>query len=83
MGNLKKKYLIVIVIIIIILAGGFLFYQRTGQEGSNQKFRFAKVERGEVNLVVTATGTINPVINVLVGSQVSGTIKALYADFNS
>jgi HlyD family secretion protein len=32
---------------------------------------------------VTATGTINPVINVLVGSQVSGTIKALYADFNS
>jgi HlyD family secretion protein len=42
-----------------------------------------KVERGEINLVVTATGTINPVINVLVGSQVSGTIKALYADFNS
>jgi HlyD family secretion protein len=32
---------------------------------------------------VTATGTINPVITVLVGSQVSGTIKALYADFNS
>ena len=83
MGNRKKKYLIVIVIIIIILVGGFLFYQWTGQEGSNQKFRFAKVERGEVNLVVTATGTINPVINVLVGSQVSGTIKALYADFNS
>ena len=42
-----------------------------------------KVERGEVDLIVTATGTINPVINVLVGSQVSGTIKALYADFNS
>jgi HlyD family secretion protein len=42
-----------------------------------------KVEKGEINLVVTATGTINPVINVLVGSQISGTIKALYADFNS
>jgi HlyD family secretion protein len=83
MGNKKKKYLIGIVIIILILAGGFLLRQLSGQNGSNQKFRLAKVERGEVSLVVTATGTINPVINVLVGSQVSGTIKALYADFNS
>jgi HlyD family secretion protein len=82
MDKRKKKYLIGIVVI-VILAGGFLFYWLTGQTGSDQKFRFAKVERGEVNLVVTATGTINPVINVLVGSQVSGTIKALYADFNS
>jgi HlyD family secretion protein len=83
MDKRKKKYLIGIVIVILILVGGFFLYQWTGQNGSNQKFRFAKVERGEVNLVVTATGTINPVINVLVGSQVSGTIKALYADFNS
>ncbi len=83
MGNKRKKYLIGTAIIILILAGGFLLRQLSGQNGSNQKFRLAKVERGEVNLVVTATGTINPVINVLVGSQVSGTIKALYADFNS
>jgi HlyD family secretion protein len=83
MGNRTKKYLIAIVIILIILVGGFLIYRLIGQNGSNQKFRLMKVEKGEVNLVVTATGTINPVINVLVGSQVSGTIKALYADFNS
>jgi len=83
MGNKRKKYLIGIAILILILAGGFSFYQLGGQNGSNQRFRLAKVERGEVNLVVTATGTINPVVNVLVGSQVSGTIKALYADFNS
>jgi len=83
MDKRKKKYLIGIMVIILILLGGFFFYWLTSQSGSDQKFRFAKVERGEVNLVVTATGTINPVINVLVGSQVSGTIKALYADFNS
>jgi pyruvate/2-oxoglutarate dehydrogenase complex dihydrolipoamide acyltransferase (E2) component len=41
------------------------------------------VTRGDVSTVVTATGTINPVVTVLVGSQVSGTIKSLYADFNS
>jgi HlyD family secretion protein len=83
MGNRTKKYLIAIGIVLIIFVGGFSIYQLTGQNGSNQKFRLVKVERGEVDLVVTATGTINPVINVLVGSQVSGTIKALYADFNS
>ena len=70
-------------IVILVLAGGFLLYRWIGQGGSNQKFRLVKVERGAVDLVVTATGTINPVINVLVGSQVSGTIKALYADYNS
>ena len=83
MDKRKKKYLITIVIAILILVGGFFLYQWTGQNGSNQKFRLVKAERGEVELVVTATGTINPVINVLVGSQVSGTIKGLYADFNS
>jgi HlyD family secretion protein len=79
----RKKYPILIVVVIVILAGAFFLYRWSGQDGSNQKFRLAKVERGEINYVVTATGTINPVINVLVGSQVSGTIKALYADFNS
>ena len=83
MGSRMKKYLIAIGIILIILVGGFSIYRLTGQNESNQKFRLVKVEQGEVNLVVTATGTINPVINVLVGSQVSGTIKALNADYNS
>jgi HlyD family secretion protein len=83
MGSPVKKYLWGIIIICILLFGGFFLYKVIGQKGSNQKFRSVKVERGEVDLIVTATGTINPVINVLVGSQVSGTIKALYADFNS
>ncbi len=83
MASLRKKYFIAVAIIILILAGGFYFYRLSGKNGSNQKFRLVKVERGEIHFVVTATGTINPVINVLVGSQVSGTIKALHADFNS
>jgi len=43
----------------------------------------AKVERGDIDDVVEATGTINAVITVQVGSQVSGTIAKLYVDFNS
>jgi HlyD family secretion protein len=41
------------------------------------------VERGELTQLVTATGTLNPVVNVTVGSQVSGRISRLYVDFNS
>jgi HlyD family secretion protein len=84
MGHRGKKYLMMIVIIVVLLLiGGFILFPWMGQKGSNDKFRTVKVERGEINATVTATGTINPVITVLVGSQVSGTIKALYADFNS
>ena len=75
--------MVVIVIAALLGGGGFLLYQLSGQDGSNQRFRTVKVERGEISTIVTATGTINPVVNVLVGSQVSGTIKHLYADFNS
>ena len=45
--------------------------------------RTAAVERGSVVSIVSATGTINPVVSVQVGSQVSGMIKSLHADFNS
>lgn len=79
-----KKYLVPAVILLAILfAGGYFVYSMIGPKGPNQKFRTIKVERGEISSVVTATGTINPVTTVLVGSQVSGTIKDLHADFNS
>ena len=47
------------------------------------KYRMAKVERGDITAYVSATGTFNPVIMVQVGTQVSGTIEKLLADFNS
>ncbi len=72
-------------IILIGIAGGavsgYLFYYK-GKEAT-VTYRTAKVERGNISAFVTANGTINPVITVLVGSQVSGTIQKLYADYNS
>jgi HlyD family secretion protein len=66
---------------ILILIGLFTAF---GLNRSTQAQHFtAKVERGEIKNVVEATGTINPVTTVLVGSQVSGTITKLNADFNS
>jgi len=46
-------------------------------------YRTALVDRGQVVSLVTATGTVNPVVSVQVGSQVTGKIKELYVDFNS
>ena len=47
------------------------------------KYQTAVVARGPITEAVTATGTLNPVLNVQVGSQVSGNIQKLFADFNS
>jgi len=79
-----RKKIIFWVILILLIAGaalGYTYYYR-GKE-SAVKYRTAKVERGSISAFVTANGTINPVITVLVGSQVSGTIQKLYADYNS
>jgi HlyD family secretion protein len=54
-----------------------------GCASDSPTYRTEAVTRGDVQLTVTATGTVNPVTTVLVGTQVSGTIKTLYADFNS
>ncbi|MGC2827999.1 MAG: biotin/lipoyl-binding protein, partial [Candidatus Acidiferrum sp.] len=66
------------------VAGAAGIFAVFGLNRSTQVQNFAaKVERGEIDDVVEATGTINAVITVQVGSQVSGTIAKLNADFNS
>jgi len=66
----------------VLLAAGILA-AFTLSRGSEQQFFTSKVEMGSVHDSVQATGTINAVTSVQVGSQVSGTISKLYVDFNS
>ncbi len=75
-----KKILIGGVILIVIAVAVFFLFRGKGNE---PQFRFDKVTRGDIEMAVTATGTVNPVTTVLVGTQVSGTIKNIYVDFNS
>ena len=75
----KSKWLILAVVIAAI---GLFAAFGLNRGGSVQHFT-AKVEQGEIDDVVEATGTINAVITVQVGSQVSGTIAKLNVDFNS
>src|SRR3981081_1181423 len=53
------------------------------RHGSAANYQTATITRGPITQAVTATGTLNPVVNVQVGSQVSGNIAKLFADFNS
>lgn len=72
------------IILVLLLAGGLTAgYVYTQGVGSKPPFRTALVTRGPVTAAISATGTLNAVIMVLVGSQVSGQVKELYADFNS
>jgi HlyD family secretion protein len=52
-------------------------------KGNNLKYKTEKITRGVIQSTCTATGTVNPLTTVLVGTQVSGRIKELYADYNS
>jgi HlyD family secretion protein len=78
---MKTKRRWFIVAGIVVLGGVFAFFALSTNP-QPQHFS-AKVERGDIHDVVEATGTINSVITVQVGSQVSGTIAKLFVDFNS
>ena len=75
----KSKWIIAGAALIVVAAAAFFGLSRSAE---TQHFT-AKAERGDINDVVEATGTINAVITVQVGSQVSGTIAKLNVDFNS
>ena len=75
-----KKIAIIGAIAVVIVAAGIFLFRGKGKE---PQFRTEKVAKGDIEMAVTATGTVNPVATVLVGTQVSGTIKNIYVDFNS
>jgi HlyD family secretion protein len=73
-------WIIGIVVAAGLITGGYLYTQGIG---ARPAFRTAAVTRGPLTSAVSATGTLNAVITVQVGSQISGQIKELHADFNS
>jgi HlyD family secretion protein len=77
----RRRVLAVTLIVVAAGAGAAWWYLRG--EAAAPTYRFAKVERGPLTATVSATGTLNPVTSVSVGTQVSGQIKELFVDFNS
>ena len=78
-----SKRLLILVVLAAAALGGGLFYYRSNQAQKVPTPVTAEVTRGDVIAKVDATGTLAPVTTVQVGSQVSGTVKALYVDFNA
>ncbi len=78
---MNKKLIFSGVILIALIIGAYFLFFRTSAK--KYDFRFDKVSQGDLTVFVTATGTINPVTSVDVGTQVSGIVSKLYADFNS
>jgi len=76
-----KKASIIAAIVIVIALGIFLL---TGskEENPEEAYQFVKVERGDVEALVSSTGTLNAVTTVQVGTQVSGRIAKIFTDFN-
>lgn len=76
-----KRFIPWVALIVALLIVGSVM--RQCRSSAAQNYQVATVTRGAITQAVTATGTLNPVVNVQVGSQVSGNVSKLFADFNS
>ena len=78
---MNKKKLIIGIVGVLVVAGGIWFFTGKSSKGGI-RLETAKVGRSSISNTVTATGTVEPVTEVEVGTQVSGIIDKLYADYN-
>lgn len=78
---MKKKSILIFISVLVVITG--IYYYTSGNKKAVIEWRTAKAEQGDLKITVTATGTLNALITVQVGTQVSGIISKLYADFNS
>ncbi|GCB34511.1 efflux RND transporter periplasmic adaptor subunit [Bacteroides faecalis] len=77
-----KKIILIAVAVVVVVGGGIWFF--TGSPAKHKvTYATANVSKGDISNSVTATGTIEPVTEVEVGTQVSGIIDKIYVDYNS
>jgi len=78
------KKIVVSILVLGVLGGGYPAYKylKNHSHKPGPVYRTVKIERGLIVQEVGATGTVQPIKNILVGTQVNGPIKKLYADFN-
>jgi HlyD family secretion protein len=77
-----KRAAFIVLAIAVLAAGGWYWYDSRSGDGE-VRYRTARVERGPIAAVVVASGTLNATTTVQVGSQISGQVKEIYADFNT
>ncbi len=86
MTKTLRNWLIRLVVLLLLAAAAFAgwrYWQASTAKTLDERYQFEELAKGDVVQTVTANGTLNPVVLVNVGTQVSGTVRKLYADFNS
>lgn len=76
------RSLVVLIVVAVLGLGGYFGFVSWSQHEPQITYKSAPVSRGTLVSTVTATGNLEPLVKVLVGSQVSGTVTKWYADFN-
>ncbi len=77
----RRRWPFALLALVVLAAGGYGYWRTRSGEGA-PRYRFATVERGDVEYLVSSTGKIEPVTKVAVGTQVSGIISEILVDFN-
>ncbi|MBL0403175.1 efflux RND transporter periplasmic adaptor subunit [Microvirga aerilata] len=80
---MRRAWLWLIGILLVAGVAGYVLWKPTGSNASDQAYRLGTVDRGSITASVRATGTLNPVTTVLVGSQLSGQVVEILADYNT
>lgn len=80
---MKTKKIILIAVAVVVVVGGGIWYFAGSPAKHKVAYATATVSKGDISNSVTATGTIEPVTEVEVGTQVSGIIDKIYVDYNS
>lgn len=78
----SSRAIIALVLLIVAAGAGYYLWLRMETPNPAERYRTATLVRGDLTQMASANGTLNPVMLVTVGTQVSGTVKKWYADFN-
>jgi HlyD family secretion protein len=78
---MKKSYWIILIVILLAAVAAWMFLGK--KKTDTITWKTAKIDKGDIQITVKASGTLNAVTTVQVGTQVSGIINKIYADFNS
>ena len=83
MAKLRLPWRIGFWLLLLVMSGaGYAWWKKTPTEQAPQKYKTEAIDRGDIVQSITANGTLNPVVVVNVGTQISGTIQKLHVNFN-
>ena len=82
-GNALLRKVIPVAVAVVLVGGGWYYWSKRGQAESAGAYRTEVVQRGDIRVAISSTGTLSAITTVTVGSQISGQVTEILVDFNS